>query len=534
MENKIREILNSALKKMNLKFKKIDIDIESQHSDYSTNIALICAKEVKTSPIDLANKIISNIDSSMVSDVFVKGPGFININIKPLFLMEEVNSILNAGDDFGKLNQNKYINVEYVSANPTGYLHIGHARGAAFGSTLVNILRHAGNKVDSEYYINDAGSQIDNFGQSLLIRYKQEFDKTIIFPDNADYYRGQELVFLAQDYAKKYGDKFLFSKYEDNNVQKIFKDEGKDIMLNKIKHSLKEFRVEIDIYSSEKEIYDSGKIDLTLKKLPGTYKKDGALWLDTSKHGDDKDRVLIKKTGEYSYLMPDIAYHLDKVNRGYDKLINIWGADHFGYIKRMEVALEKLGYKNKLDVITIQLVKLIKDNVELKMSKRKGTSYWLNDLMSMTNVDVSRYYLIMKSENTHIDFNIDEANKKSNENFSYYIQYAYARAAQILIKQKNKINFEKNIVNLNSECELKLIKHLINFKKIIETIANTYKVHLLPRYLLSAAKLFHSFYNSVKVINDKYEDERIMLVSAFKQVLKIGLNLINITPLERM
>ena len=526
MKTKVIKLLEKSINNLFKVNKEVQLTPSKGHGDFSTNIAMQLSKELGMNPRDIATKIVENVKSDIVEKVEVAGPGFINIFLKSDQMSSLLKDIVDKGDKYGNGKQGKYINVEYVSANPTGYLHVGHARGAALGATLSNILIKAGNKVDQEYYINDAGNQIDTLGLASFIRYKQELGLDEKLPENT--YKGQDIVFVAKELVKEFGDKYKESKYED--VAEAFKSKSKSMLLEIIKKDLSAFGVEMDLYSSEQKMYDENRIQPALDKIKKhTFEKDGATWLDTTSKGDDKDRVLIKSDGKYTYLTPDIAYHNVKLERGYDELINVWGADHIGYIKRMEVALGYLGLPaEKVDVLTIQLVRLIKDGKELKMSKRLGTSFTLKELIELVGKDATRFYMIDRSNNSTFDFDLDLATKQSSENPVFTVQYTHARANKLLETGKDiKLGEYK-------DKEVELINVLTKFPELIDKMALSHKAHLLPQYLIEVSKVFNSFYSNTKIIGTDRESELLYLVKATKVVIKNGLALMDIEAPNKM
>ncbi|NQZ66100.1 MAG: arginine--tRNA ligase [Mycoplasmatales bacterium] len=522
MKNKIIKVIEEAVNKIGGS-EKVELTDSRGHGDFSTNIAMKLTKQFKESPITIANKIIENINEDFIENLEIAGPGFINIFLTETFFSQSINKILKEKNHFAKGNQNKYINIEYVSANPTGYLHIGHARSAVIGSSLKNILVHAGNKVDAEYYINDAGNQINVLGESVKVRYLQALGIEAELPEAS--YGGSDIISVANGFKKKYG-----NKWKDKSI-KDFALESKDILLEIIKMHLKEYRVEFDIWSSEQSIYDKNLINPSIEKLKKyTYEKDGALWLKTTAGGDDKDRVLVKSDGKYTYFMPDISYHDVKLSRNYDELINIWGADHIGYIKRMSVALNYLGLPDdKLDIFTVQLVKLFKDGKELKMSKRMGTSFTIKELIEEVGVDAARWFMIDRSNSSEFIFNINLATEKSSNNPVFSVQYSHARANQLI--EKSQIESKPGKYNKK---EKEIINLLNSFPDLIEKIANSHKVHLLPQYLLELTNLFNSWYTNNKAIGSANEASSIALAKAFKIVASLGLSLLNISAPEKM
>lgn len=522
MKNQVIDKLKEIIKKMN-----VDIDVEltpsKGHGDFSTNIAMKLSSKLKDSPINIANKISKELIGGFIDNVEVASPGFINIFLKNDIFKNNIQEIIDKKNEFGKASQNKYINIEYVSANPTGFLHIGHARNAVLGSTLVNVLRFAGNKVDAEYYINDAGNQIKVLGESVRARYLQILGKEISMPK--DSYAGEDIKLVANNiYNKHKGD------FEDKDADE-FGEIAKIMLLEIIREHLDKYNVVMDIYFSEKSLYENKLITPALEKLKDhIYEKDGAVFLDTTSHGDDKDRVLVKSDKTYTYLTPDIAYHKIKIDRGYDELINIWGADHIGYIKRMEVALGYLGLpKERLDILTVQLVKLFKDNKELKMSKRMGTTYTIIELLEEIGKDAARWFMIDRSNNSGFTFDINDAKKQSSENPVFSVQYTHARTHQLISKSSCEPKAGEY-----TEKEKEIINTLMKFPELVLRVANTHKAHLIPQYLLDLSNQFNSWYSNTKAIGSDNESSLIALAYAVQIVIKNGLELLGISSPIRM
>ena len=432
----LKEDILKSLNKLNLEKTKEEIIIEIPktpiNGNYSTNIALALASELKKSPREIANAIKMNFSSNIISKVEVAGPGFINFFIKKECLYDVLNEILDKKKNYGKSNigQNKKINIEYVSVNPTGIMHVGHGRGAAYGDNLSRILSFTGYDVTREYFINDAGNQMNNLGISIKERYKELLGFPFDLPE--DGYHGKEIITIAEEIKNKYHDQKLDSQVE------FFKQYGLEYLLKQIKIDLDKYRVNFDVWTSEQTLYDEGLIEnimVKLRKSGDCYIKEDALWLNTAKYGDEKDRVLVKSDGNYTYLVPDIAYHSNKFERNFDECIDVFGADHHGYVSRLKIALEILGYDtNKLDIKILQMVRIIKDGKELKLSKRTGQTITLNDLIDEAGINATRYFFASKSIDTQMDFNLDLAIKQTNENPVYYIEYANARITKILNK----------------------------------------------------------------------------------------------------
>ena len=451
-------------------------------------------------------------------------------------------TILEAGEQYGesKVGKGEKIQVEFVSANPTGNLHLGHARGAAVGDSLCNILAKAGYDVSREYYINDAGNQINNLAYSVEARYFQALGQDAQMPE--DGYHGQDIIEIGQALAKEYGDKFV---YEDAQARfDFFREYGLKYEMEKLKQDLEDFRVSFDVWYSETSLYENGKIDEALQVLRDRghiYESEGATWFRSTELGDDKDRVLIKQDGSYTYLTPDIAYHRDKLERGFETLINIWGADHHGYIPRMKAAIEALGHnRDQLEVEIIQLVHLFKDGEKMKMSKRTGKAVTMRDLVEEVGLDATRYFFAMRSADTHLDFDLDLAVSQSNENPVYYAQYAHARICSILRQGKEQgmsLEGDLNLSLISTEKEFEVLKKLGDFPSVIAEAAEKRLPHRITNYIFDLASTFHSFYNAEKVLDQEQLERskaRLALVQAVRITLQNALQLIGVSAPEKM
>ena len=544
VSNKIVRIIKSALKNVyNLEnidsLVMVEIPKLKDHGDFSSNIALRLAKVLKNSPINIANSLKGELENNdFIEKVEVVVPGFLNFFVKKDSLSEIINKIIDQGKDYGRNNfgKNEKVMVEYVSANPTGDLHLGHARGAAYGDSLTRVLKFSGYDCLREYYVNDAGNQIEVLGESLYQRYLEalgyEFDIEKIG------YQGKDVKNIASKIAKDIKEKYVHDDSDDRKL--YFKKVGRELELSKIKKDLDLYRVSFDHYQSELDLYKDGKVKNTLEALKNsgfTYDLDGALWLRTTDFGDDKDRVLIKSDGSYTYLLPDIAYHKDKFDRGYDHLINLFGADHHGYIIRLKAGLKILGYNSdNLDIQIVQMVRLMENGIELKMSKRTGNAITIRELCEDVGVDVARYFFISKPIVSHLDFDLDLARKHSSENPVYYIQYAYARCASILRRVKEVKKLETYSL-LTNDKEVSILKELASFEQILVDICKYKEVNILCNYAYRLASLFHSYYNECKVIdetNSELTTERLALVKAIKITLENALNLLGIEVKEDM
>ncbi len=544
IEFKLRQIIQSAvLTAYNLELSFDDIVIENpkikEHGDYSTNVAMQLAKQLKNNPRAIASSIVTEIEKTAhpFDKLEIAGAGFINMVVKLEVLTSIIPTILNEDEKYGlgQTKEHPSFNIEYVSANPTGDLHPGHARGAAIGDALSRIMKCAGYNVSREYYINDAGNQINNMAKSLRARYLQVCGLNEEVPE--DGYHGKDLIDIAQEIYDINKDAYKDLAYEESVA--LFKKLGLEAEILKLKKDLELFRCEFDVWTSEQSLYDRGLVIAALeklKKLGHTYDHEGALFLKTTDYGDDKDRVLVKSDGTYTYLMPDIAYHLDKKERGYDQLVNLWGADHHGYIPRMKAALEALDYKSEdLHVDIIQMARMIKDGEEFKLSKRTGKAVALKDLIDEAGVDAVRYYFVSKAGDTHMDLDLDMATSSSSENPVYYAQYAHARMCSILrVESPQEIN-DYSLLTHEKERDLMMI--LADYPQWIQNSASLRQPHLMCLYIHKCASGFHSFYNECSVL--KADDEalklqRLALTKAVQITLRNALELIGVSAPEKM
>ena len=544
ISEKLRSVIEQGIKDtFDLDVDKNDFSVEipkdKNHGDYSTNAAMRYAKILRKSPREIAENLSKTLQNSdIIEKIEIAGPGFINFFIRNDSLTKIISDILKNGENYFKSNigGGTKIMVEYVSANPTGDLHLGHARGAAYGDTITRILSFVGYDVLREYYVNDAGNQIEVLGNSLFERYKEALG--LPFDLSKIGYQGKDVIKLAHDIAAQDKNKWV----DDDSIERkdYFKKVGTKLELDKIKKDLDLYRIHFDHYQSELDLYRSGKVDNVLKevkKTPYTYELDGALWLKTTEFGDDKDRVLIKSDGSLTYFTPDISYHKDKFDRGYDKLIDILGADHHGYIARLKAGLKILGYNpDNLDIAIVQMVRLMENGEEVKMSKRTGNAVTIRELCEDVGVDVARYFFISKPIISHLDFDLGLARNQSNENPVYYIQYAYARMMSILRKD-DSYEIKDSYSLLNNEKEIQLIKHLGELKHVLEDVTKVKEVNIVANYAYRLAQLFHSFYNDLTVIdkdNEALTKERLSLVKACAITLKTTLSLLGIEAKESM
>jgi arginyl-tRNA synthetase len=541
----IEKALENSLVELGYFDSAIDISLEvpkdKSNGDYSANIAMKYARVARKNPMVIAEEIVSFISKKelFIKTIEIARPGFINFVLDKSFLLDTINTINKLGKEYGSLpeKQDEHYNIEFVSVNPTGAIHIGHARGAAAGDSLCRILNKAGYKVTKEYYVNDAGNQIHNLARSIETRYKQLFGQNVTMPE--DGYYGPEIIDTAKTIQADVGDKYL---QEDG--YEFFRTFGVESLLEGLRNDLKRYRVHFDIWFSEKSLYDDNLVERVVQQLKDggyTYEKDGAVWLKTSEYGDEKDRVIIKSDGSYTYLTPDIAYHKTKIDRGYTTLIDILGGDHHGYISRLKAAIEMITKKSDiLEVELLQMVKVLQNGEEVKMSKRSGKAITLGDLMDEVGPDPIRYFFAARSLNTQMDLDLDLAIRQTNENPVYYVQYAHARIASIFDTATERgfefVNKEYDFETLDGEKTYDLITQLANYPSTIESVAQTRAPHRLVQYIYQLASAFHSFYNQEQVIQTDQlrTEERLALLYATKTVLQDGLELIGVSAPHKM
>ncbi|HDR6262891.1 TPA: arginine--tRNA ligase [Bacillus cereus] len=517
---------------------------DKTNGDFSTNMAMQLARVAKKAPRMIAEELVANFDKAKASieKIEIAGPGFINFYMDNSYLTDLIPTIVNAGEAYGETNTGKgeKVQVEFVSANPTGDLHLGHARGAAVGDTLCNLLAKAGYDVSREYYINDAGNQIHNLALSVEARYMQALGLEKEMPE--DGYHGADIIGIGKRLAEEFGDRY--AKADEKESYEFYREYGLKYELAKLQKDLESFRVKFDVWFSETSLYKNGKIDqalAVLKERDEIFEEDGATWFRSMTYGDDKNRVLIKNDGSYTYLTPDIAYHRDKLERGFDKLINIWGADHHGYIPRMKAAIQALGYdKDTLEVEIIQMVQLYQNGEKMKMSKRTGKAVTLRELMEEVGVDAMRYFFAMRSGDSHLDFDMDLAVSKSNENPVYYAQYAHARVCSIL-RQGEELGLatggDVNYKLVTSEKEVELLKKLGEFPAVVADAAQKRLPHRITNYAFELAATLHSFYNAEKVLNQdnlELSKARYELMKAVRTTLQNALAIVGVSAPKKM
>ncbi|MBE6127980.1 MAG: arginine--tRNA ligase [Erysipelotrichaceae bacterium] len=522
----------------------IEIPKDPKMGDYSSTCAMRLAKTLHQNPKMIAETVAEGLKGKLpeAETIEIAGPGFINFRMKKSALASVINMILDAGDSYGRNNtgEGKRILVEWVSANPTGDLHCGHARNAAWGDSICRLLEASGYDVLREYYVNDAGNQIVMLGESLIARYFEYFGKE--YPLPADGYHGQDVKDIAIGLAKQDGDKWLTADPKER--LEYFMTEGKERELQKIDADLKLYGVLIESWVHETLFYENNRARINacldrMNELNLTYEKDGALWFRSTEYGDDKDRVLVKSDGTLSYMTPDIANHVYKVERGYTHLVDLWGADHHSYVTRMKAALKALGYpEGTLEVDLIQMVRMVDDGVEVKMSKRTGNAITIRELCEDVGVDAARWFFVSKDVATHMDFDMKLARSRSNDNPVYYAQYAYTRMFNILHKEGTpEFRREADYDLLNEEHETEMLKLIAEFPKIVAESAKNRTPNRVCNFCQQISREFHSYYNSCRVSdpeNPELTNQRLGLVSAVMVTMKNALDLIGVSAPEKM
>lgn len=542
IREEIRKSIERALKRV--KVKKcpgvlLERPKEREHGDFSTNVVFSLVKELKKSPQEIAKGLVKDIrpDPKIIERV-EETKGFINFFLTEELLFENLVEILGKEKNYGRseLGKDERILMEMVSVNPTGPLHIGHARGAAFAATLANILEASGYQVEREYYINDIGTQMENLGKSLRARYLEGLGEKVEFPEHE--YKGRYMFPIYGELIN------AGSKYKKEKIE-FFTQYGYEAIMKGIKKDLKDFGIRIDSWKRESDFHREGKVKEVLKNLKKKgylYEREGALWFRSSQLGDEKDRVIKKKDGSPTYLASDIAYHEDKFKRGFDYLVNIWGADHHGYVKRIQAAISALGYpKESLQILLYQLVRLFRSGAPVAMSTRKGLFTTLRDVMDEVGKDTSRFFFCMRASSSHLDFDLELAKKESPDNPVYYVEYAHARISSIFKKAKEgKVKRKKiqeiDLKLLHTPEEKNILRLLILFPDIVASCARSYQVHTIPNYLMELASAFHSFYNKHRVLGEGENliQARLALVEGIRVVLRNGLKLLGIAAPERM
>ncbi len=553
---------------------RLDHTKDRSHGDYATNVALMLAKQANVNPKELAQTIIKQLGvAEFIEKTEIAGPGFINFFLSSESSSSVINEIIDSGKGYGVSNigAGQSVLLEYVSANPTGPLHVGHGRGAAYGATVSNLLRTVGFKVDNEYYVNDAGRQMDILTVSIFLRYLELFGEKVRFPDNG--YQGNYIKDIVGSISERYGDTFQIESTlvfdgickdgidggdKESHIDELiarsknllgadFKsifEVGIESILNGIKEDLADFGVVFEKWFSEQSLIDSGLAESSIDKLQKSkhvYTKDGALWFRTTEYGDEKDRVVVRDNGIHTYFASDIAYHLEKFERGYDKVINVWGADHHGYIARVKASIAAFNHDpEKLEIILVQFANLYRGGKKVQMSTRSGSFVTLEDLRNEVGNDAARFFYILRKSEQHMDFDLDLAKSKTNENPVFYIQYAYARISSVFRQVQDKgINFNHKGADLSlllEESEKTILRELNRYRGVIETSALQYEPHQLAYYLRDLAAHFHSYYNACPFIleDQNLTQARLSLIYATKQVLENGLHILGVSAPDSM
>jgi len=549
----LRKLISSALEKARglnlLSFDTIpdfviEVPREEGHGDFATNIAMLLAKQARMAPSRIGEVITENIDLDLmpeVDKVQVAGAGFINFFLNQSWLYNLPAMVHNMGDQYGSSpRNNQKVQVEFVSANPTGNLHMGNARGGAIGDTLANALRFSGYDVEREFYINDAGNQIEVFAQSLEARYLQLMGAKIEFPDNG--YAGQDVVDTVKNIIRDYKDTLL--PMDSQERQQVVVQYALQEKLQYIKSALEKFGIEYDVWFSELSLHESGQVQDAIDELREKgyiYEAEGALWFKSTLFGDEKDEVVVRANGLPTYFAADIAYHRDKFRRGFDRVINVWGADHHGHVARMKGAIQALGYDpGRLDILLMQLVRLYRGGNIVRMSKRTGTTVSLDELIDEVGKDAARFFFVMRSPDSQMDFDLDLAKEKNQENPVYYVQYAHARIRSIFrqaqaagIEVKKPAEVDMSI--LGSE-EIQLLRKISDFPQEVAITARTLAPQRVARYVLDLAGLFHSFYNHHRVLNpdQALQDARLVLMETTRITIKNALTILGVSAPDQM
>jgi len=557
----LKNILQHALKNASTKLPLSNTESPPQisfevpknegHGDYATNIALTLAPRLKQSPRHIAETILESVDDSfsIIDTIDIAGPGFINFSLKKDFWFSQLKKAREMDADFGKigLGSGEKIQIEFVSANPTGPLHIGHGRGAALGDALGNLLACAGYEVTKEYYLNDVGNQMNTLGRSVLYRYKELLEQSVDFPD--DYYQGEYIYDIARNCISRFGSRYLNA--DENESATVFADLAQAEILRGIKKDLEDFSVHFDSWFREKTLFENNTVEETIIELQRKnyiYEKDKALWFAAGKFDDDKDRVVVRANGQKTYFASDIAYHKNKFSRGFKQVINIWGADHHGYIPRMKAMMEALGYNpDQLKILLVQIVSLSRNGIPISMSTRSGQFVSLREVLDEVGSDAARYFFLIRRPDSSLDFDLELAKKQSDENPVYYVQYAHARLCSIVrVACERGINIKKldeaDLSLLTNPEEISLIKKISHFPDIIESSALSFEPHRISIFLQDLVSLFHRYYHSGKldgskrVITDR-EDltlARLCLIESLRITIRNSLLLLGVSAPESM
>jgi arginyl-tRNA synthetase len=547
MKKYLIKIIEDSLKKMGIeKVPAIEVEVPPEDSmgDMATPVAMSLASALKKPPRKIAEELVNSIkDKSAFEKIDIAGPGFINFTFSKEYLYSEIKKLLLHEEGFlrEEIGKGKSVQIEFISANPTGPLHLGHGRGGATGEALSNLLKSAGYKVEREYYINDAGKQVKLLGMSVFARYKQLLGAEYPFPEEG--YRGEYIEKIAGMIIEEEGEKHIGANFEE--VSNYFIDYSYKKILSGIKDDLKDFGITFDIWQSERELYEKGNVTRAIEELKNKdfiYEKDGAIWFNSTAFGDDKDRVVIKKDGEYTYFASDIAYHRKKVEKGYDEIIDIWGADHHGYIPRVQAVIEALGYpKDNLKVLLVQMVTLLRSGKPVQMSKRAGEFVTLREVMDEVGADTTKFIFLTRRPDSHLEFDLEVAKAQSSENPVFYVQYANARINSIFAHAREKgIRIDKlyaaDLKLLSTYEELRIIRKLLMYKMVFEGAVNAYEPHRITFYLQELSGIFHPYYNKYRVVSNDIEltVARLALCESIRIVLLEGLEVLGISAPEKM
>lgn len=553
MKKELVKVIEDSLKALGLEtIPSIEAEVPPNDSmgDLATPVAMSLSKILKKSPRKIAEELVNSIKDlsaqagkSAFEKIDIAGPGFINFTFSKEYLYSEIKKLIEYKSGFLRedIGKGRRVQIEFISANPTGPLHLGHGRGGATGEALSNLLKAAGYNVEREYYINDAGKQVKLLGLSVFARYQQLLGIEYPFPEEG--YRGEYVEEIANAIIKEEGGKYIKANFEV--VSDFFIDYSYKKILFSIKEDLKDFGITFDIWQSERELYEKGDIEKSIEdlKIRGfIYEKDGALWFRSTAFGDDKDRVIIKQDGEYTYFTSDIAYHRKKIEKRYDELIDIWGADHHGYIPRVKAVIEALGYpKERLKVLLVQMVNLLRGGKPVQMSKRAGEFVTLREVIGEVGADTTKFIFLTRRPDSHLDFDLEVAKAQSSENPVFYVQYANARINSIFTHAKEKsINtdrlYDADLRLLSIYEELRIIRKLLIYPMIFEGAVNTHEPHRITFYLQELSGMFHPYYNKCRVISDDIELTRakLALCEAIRIVLQDGLEILGISAPEKM
>lgn len=523
----------------------VEVPREKEHGDFASNLAMLLAKQASMPPREVAGVLLNYMElaHTWIQQTEIAGPGFINFKLKPSWVYPALEAADRADKKYGRsdVGKGKKVQVEFVSANPTGELHMGNARGAALGDTIASVLEAAGYQVSREFYINDAGNQIENFGRSLEARYLQLLGREAEVPEEG--YHSEDLIETMKHLIAQVGDKYL--EAGEDFRREMLVEFALEEKLRDIRETLREFGVEYDVWFSERTLHEDGSIEKVLEELRQKdyiYENEGALWFKSTLFGDQKDEVVVRANGMPTYFAADIAYHQNKFQRGFDWVINVWGADHHGHVPRMKGAVEALGYRREqLDVVIMQLVRLFSGDETLRMSKRSGQYITLRDLMQEVGKDAARFFFVMRAADSHLDFDLDLAKSQSSDNPVYYVQYAHARICSILrqaVSQGIEVRraFKVNFAGLDSPAEFDLMRRIADLPGVVKTAAETLEPHRLTHYAMELAGAFHRFYSDCRVLGEEdcKQAARIVLVNVTRIVLRNVLELIGVEAPERM